>query len=104
MVVLAFILRERIMEMSVEVIPVKRVEVKFNGISLGEFDNKSSWEGMTKLQNKDGIIIIDDNETMIDKMFSGMFGNEDKKTHLVLKITPSLIPTITEKPTNKEEK
>ena len=74
--------------MDIEVIPVNKVKVKFKGKSLGEFDRKSSWEGMIKLQNKDGAIIIVDDINIIDKLFDGVMSDKEHKTYSVLKIKP----------------
>lgn len=81
------------MDLEIEIIPVEKFEVKINGQSIGEFEKKDSWEGMVKMQNKDGVIIANDERSVVDKMFNGVFDSEKQSSFSVMKITPSLIPT-----------
>lgn len=79
-------------KLDIEITPVEKFEVKINGTPVGEFECDSSWEGMVKLKNKDGVIIASDERSLIDKMFSGVITAEKQSSFSVLKITPSLIP------------
>lgn len=80
------------MDMNIEITPVEKYEVKVDGKSIGEFELDSSWEGFVKLKNENGVIIANDERTLIDKMFDGILRTEEKALFSVLKITPSLIP------------
>ena len=80
------------MSLDIEIVPIENFEVKINGESIGIFEKKSSWEGMVKLQNKDGIVIANDENDTVGKMLSDIFNIEKQSSFSVVKITPSLIP------------
>ena len=81
------------MKLDIEITPVEKFEIKVNGKIIGEFECESSWEGMVKLKNKDGVIIAGDERSLVDKMFNGILDSEKQPSFSVLKITPSLIPS-----------
>lgn len=80
------------MKLKVELTPIERFDVKINGVSIGTFEKESSWEGLTKLKGKDGLVIIEDDNDFITALFKGVFDHSPSE-HNVYKITPSLIPT-----------
>ena len=80
--------------LSIEITPVEKVTMKIEGIAIGEFEVVSKWEGMVKLQNKDGSIIVHDSRNFADKLFQEILsGDKSFKTEIV-SVTPSLIPDI----------
>lgn len=81
------------MDLDIEITPVENFEVKINGTTIGEFKRISSWEGMVKLQNRDGAIIAADERTLIDKAFSNVFNAEKQSSFKVISISPMLIPS-----------
>ena len=81
------------MDLEIEIIPIEKFEVRVDGKSIGEFEKKSSWEGMIKLQNEKGVIIVNDDRDIVDKIFHGIFDTEKQSSFSVVKITSSLIPT-----------
>ncbi len=91
------------MNIKVEITPVERYQVKINDEQHEEFERESSWEGLVKLTNKRGSIIIIDDSNFVDKMFDGLFDKKKSTNHLVVTISPNLIPTSSLK-TDKESK
>lgn len=81
-----------IMDLEIEIIPVEKFEVKIKGKSIGEFEKKTSWEGLVKMQSDKGIIIASDDRNIMEKMFDGLSDAEKQSRFSVVKITPSLIP------------
>ena len=82
------------MDLEIEIIPVEKFEVKISGKSIGQFEVKSSWEGLVKMEDSDGrVIIASDYRNLVDTMFSDVFGKEKQSSFSVVKISPSLIPT-----------
>ena len=59
----------------------------------GETNSSATATDSSVVDVKSMAVIINDDDTMIDKLFAGMFGDEKKSTCSVIKITPSLIPT-----------
>ena len=81
------------MELEIELELIERYKVKIKGVDVGEFEKTDKWEGISKLKNEQGVILIDDSDPKIfENIFKGLIPNEPSK-HSVIKITPSLIPT-----------
>lgn len=83
------------MELEIEIKKVPRYEVKIQGVSIGEFEKTSAWEGMVKFEStaNKGSIIVDNRCDAIDNIFNCIGLGENLTILPVIKITPSLIPT-----------
>jgi len=80
-------------DLRVEIKPIEKFEVTINGTSLGEFEKESEWEGLVKIKNADGAIIVSDDRSGISKVFDHILGSEPTEGSFpVVKISAGLIP------------
>lgn len=80
------------MSLQAEITPIEKFEVKIGGKSIGVFEKDSSWEGMVKLRNRDGVIIINVDRSDIGKFLSSLIETGETRDFTVIKISPSLLP------------
>ena len=82
------------MEITAQVKQVKSFELILNGEAVGLFSVASEWKGMIELVNTKGqIVIVSDDSSFIDNLFSGLFDDKESKKFTVVKISPDLVPT-----------
>jgi len=83
-------------DLTIKLEPLRRFKVTINGVDIGEFQKTSDWEGLFKLQNSKGqVIIAADSESAFDKIFRDIFNprpNEKQHEYSVVQLTPDLIP------------
>jgi hypothetical protein len=76
---------------TITVKPSTKYELFADGESIGEFAKTSEWNGMRELKNADGTIIVSSEESVVDKMLSGIMGDEEEaKAASVIKVSPDL--------------
>jgi hypothetical protein len=82
--------------MNVKLTPVMSYLVEIEGDELGRFDKVSEWEGMTKITSPKGTIIFESGtDITFDKIFSGIFSNDENtsKNFMIVKMSSNIIPS-----------
>ena len=82
--------------MEAKIEQINRYKVTIGNKVYEDFKKCEEWEGMVKFSVPDGTLIVDANKNDFASVFTSIFGseeNEDPVDLLVVKASPSLIPT-----------
>ena len=78
--------------MKITIKPTKTFEVFAGDKSLGHYAHSSTWNGMTQLDGRNGMIVVDTPpDCPFENIFSGFMTSNDAKEVSVIRISPLIL-------------